>query len=40
MLSFRYDSIANFQPTLSELTVRKRPPYNYQDLAELLRSLQ
>jgi mRNA interferase RelE/StbE len=26
--------------TLSVLTVRKRPPYNYQDLAELLRSLQ
>lgn len=26
--------------TLSILTVRKRPPYNYQDLAELLRSLK
>ena len=26
--------------TLSILTVRKRPPYNYNDLAELLRSLE
>ena len=25
---------------LSILAVRKRPPYNYQDLAELLRSLK